>query len=479
MSRRISRYGALALLILPGAAATMSALSAVRRPVDDPDVFWIAAAGRELLEGGALLRENFFSFSAPHTSWVMHEWLLGAPYAWGLAHFGAGFFGLVAALVVVSLTALLLFATPGEAQAKLVAAAFYLPLFGVHLVSARPMVLALLPAAAMLGLAFSTRFGRTQLILAPLLSLLWVNLHGSFPLGPVFLLVAALDARRDRRLRLWATLLSALTLLLQPHGLALFELVLEYLGAGTGGADVARARLLEFQPLFGAGARFVSPTAFAGLALLTLVALWLLARRRAFARVGLFAATGVMATLHARHADLAGLVGAMLLIPAALAGVRWRAARNVSTARARALVLLPALALCVSALWAGPQVDDSLGGSALPRLLADLPEGAHLYTPFALGGRAEWLASGRGVRVFYDSRNDCYPAEVARLAFDLEDDRLTPDEALAALRAAGTTHLVLRRDSPLARALGDAYAVRGAWALYAMPRGAEPRSRGP
>ena len=137
----------------------MSALTASRRGIDDPDVFWIAAAGRQLLHHGSLPRENFFSFTAPHAPWVMHEWLLGPVYALGLGHLGPTFFALLAALTVLAMAALLLFATPGEAQGKVLAAALFLPLFGVHLISARPMVLALLPAAAMLGLAFSPRFG--------------------------------------------------------------------------------------------------------------------------------------------------------------------------------------------------------------------------------------------------------------------------------------------------------------------------------
>jgi hypothetical protein len=31
-----------------------------------------------------------------------------------------------------------------------------------------------------------------------------------------------------------------------------------------------------------------------------------------------------------------------------------------------------------------------------------------------------WLGATRGVRVFYDPRNDCYPPEVAEAAFSLE-----------------------------------------------------------
>lgn len=458
----------LALLILPGAATLMSVLSAVRRPIDDPDVFWIAAAGRELLRHGSLLRENHFSFTAPHAPWVMHEWLLGPLYAWGLSHIGSSFFALSAALVVIALAALLLFATPGTTTGRLFAAALFLPLFGVHLVSARPMVLALLPVAAMVGLAFAPGFGKKHLVLALLLELVWVNIHGSFPLGPLLLVAGALDASRDRRMRLMAAGGAVLAMALQPHGLALFALVLSYVGVGAGAAEVARARLLEFQPLLGEGFRFVSPTAFVGLALLMLVALWLLAKRRAFVRVALFGLTLAMALSHARHADLAGLVGAMIVLPAAVDARPWATSIH-SASRTRIVLLLPAVLLAPVALFAPPLVNDSLGGADLPRLLAQVPDGAQVYTPFALGGRTEWLAADRGVRVFYDSRNDCYPDDVARLAFDLEDGRIDPVDAVEALRREGTTYLLVGHRSPLAQSQPSGrIASEGGLDLYAL-----------
>ena len=54
----------------------------------DPDVWWVAAAGRERLLHGALPTTNLFSFTDPSHPWVMHEWLLAVPYAWMLGRLG-------------------------------------------------------------------------------------------------------------------------------------------------------------------------------------------------------------------------------------------------------------------------------------------------------------------------------------------------------------------------------------------------------
>src|SRR5262249_25503493 len=57
---------------------------AVTEPVDDLDVWWIAAAGRDLLATSAVPRVNAYSYTAPDSPWVMHELAFGLLYAFGL-----------------------------------------------------------------------------------------------------------------------------------------------------------------------------------------------------------------------------------------------------------------------------------------------------------------------------------------------------------------------------------------------------------
>src|SRR5512139_2612761 len=93
------------VLVLLWALALLSAcyamLSAVSVQVSDPDAFWVAAAGRELLAQHRVPTTNLFSFTEPNTPWVMHEWLLGPVYAIGLQQLGPAFF-IATALVLLS-----------------------------------------------------------------------------------------------------------------------------------------------------------------------------------------------------------------------------------------------------------------------------------------------------------------------------------------------------------------------------------------
>lgn len=70
-----------------GAMFALLSLRAVIEPVFDPDVWWVAAVGRDEILRGHLPRTNGYSFVDGAVPWVMHEWLLGAPYALGLARF--------------------------------------------------------------------------------------------------------------------------------------------------------------------------------------------------------------------------------------------------------------------------------------------------------------------------------------------------------------------------------------------------------
>src|SRR4051812_7340509 len=89
-----SRLEVLAVFVATLACAAMAA--AATTPMTDPDIWWVAAAGRDMLSHGAVPRSNLFSYVEPEHPWIMHEWLLGPLYAAGLSHFGPCFFVLLA-----------------------------------------------------------------------------------------------------------------------------------------------------------------------------------------------------------------------------------------------------------------------------------------------------------------------------------------------------------------------------------------------
>lgn len=475
----------------PGAAAVVGAAfaglaaRAATRPIDDPDVWWVAAAGRYVLAAGRAPVENMYSYAEPSRPWVMHEWLLAAPYALGLERLGPSFFALAALLFLSLAAALVVRATLGACR-RPAAGAFMallgLGVFGARLLSARPASAALVFPAAMVLLAFAPRLSRRAAAAAVALELVWANAHGSFPLGVVLLGAGALEHPQDRARRLAAAAAAAGVTLLNPYGPALYGLVLGYLAGDGGGAySFIREHLTEFAPLWRDGGRVVGPAELAGLAALaalsTSAALAPGRRVRALVCSGLLA----LAVMHVRHVELAGLLGAMLLAPHAdaLAGRLGLPPRAGAPARRLSLAALaPGLVLALAAHAAARRERDlagwiapGLGGPAVVALAGVLPAGARVFAPFKESGLLLWLAAERGARVLRDPRNDCYSRETLEAALAL--DVPAPDAATAAARIArsGADHVLLGPGAPLRpwverdprwRAVG----VAGGYALF-------------
>jgi len=443
--------------------------------VADPDGWWVAAAGRRMVAAFAVPRQNRWSFTAPDHPWVMHEWALGPLYRWAAAD--PRFFSALSLLVGLGLIAFVFAGTGrrgGPVAPRLLATAFYAGLFGLASAFSRPTVAALLFAGAMALLATRRRFGWREGLFALLVQLAWTNGHGSFPLGCLLLGWSALAFTEDRPRRLMAAALAVLVTFLNPYGVALHELVVAYATGGGEGLGWARATLVEFQPLWRGGLRFVHPSELVGLGLLVALALRHLVRpgtterREAAARSALALGLALLAALQARHSTLAGLVGTIVLAPAfadllpARRAPRWRPALAIAFGPAL-LVGLAGLAL------GGGRPSPKTGGEGLPAIARRIPDGAAVFVPFHQAGRFVWLTDPRGVRVFYDSRNDCYPRSVAAEGWAAEHRG-----AIGPLRSRGTEWAIARTGTPLEQALADAddwapVATEGTDRLFVRP----------
>jgi hypothetical protein len=190
-----------------------------------------------------------------------------------------------------------------------------------------------------------------------------------------------------------------------------------------------------------------------------------------------------MAIQHVRHLELAGLLGCALLIPVvddlvARACSRIDGAERPAPSTNASRMALAVFAITSAAGLAVITVDargrgladwtiraPDLGGPRLAELLQRVPEGASLYAPFLASGRVIWLGAPRGIRVFYDPRNDCYPEAISSVAFRIEVGEIEPDEARAVLERAGTTHALVVEGSTAERALA------GHWRLDAPAPG--------
>ena len=197
-----------------------------------------------------------------------------------------------------------------------------------------------------------------------------------------------------------------------------------------------------------------------------------------------------LAVLHARHAPMVALVAAIVLVPplddavertglAAYAGGAWTVSRAAAVGSAGVLAAIVGVAFAtVASRSPGAWIDPALGGASLLRLASALPDGANVVTPFRSAGLVLWLESPRGVRVFYDSRNDCYSPEVRHVGLTLLEQ--PPGDIVRELERRGAEYALvpsprgvetaLRRgyDGALSGAPGWSVRTRdGGWCLYA------------
>jgi hypothetical protein len=460
-------------------------------PVVDPDVWWVAAAGRITLAAGAVPTTNVFSFAEPAHPWVMHEWLLGPIYALAVGNAGPRAFVAIALVVAALQLALLLGATVGRARhlgAGLGVALAAMAFFGGRFLSARPTGVSLLFPLVLTPLAVSPRFSIAAAVAAVAVELLWSNTHGSFPLGIALLVLGAWDGAGQRRLRLATAGAAAAATLVNPYGLRLHRFVWSYFRGGEGIYREIHAHIVEFGSIASAWGRTVGPVDVCGLLLVGAVCLGALRDRRFFVRAGFCLLLLASALLHVRHFELAGLVTCILLVPfvddrveawartalpspAALRpnatelacvreGKRQREREQEPTSRRRlatALVLLPACALGVGTFVAAGRArapaEWIADGEAVVPLLAAVPDGAHLYAPFQKAGLAIWYDQPRGVGVLFDSRNDCYSAATFRAYLALDDARTTPERVEALLDGFAVDAALLPEDHSLVKHL--------------------------
>lgn len=455
MKSRLPLLGAIAM----GCVLALGAIGAASGGVaaGDPDVWWVAAAGRES-GWGMPLQTNFFSFTAPEHPWVFHEWLAGPIYASGASAFGTIFFAFVALVGLLSQAgAAIAGALQGERKedaAGLLLALVWAVTVGFHGMSARvTVVVRVLPIAVAL-LAFGRKFNWRHGAACVALTFLWANVHGSFPLAFVLLAAGGLEGHRRAR---WTTAaLSVLASLLTPHGLRVHQLALGYVFGDSSTLDVVHDHLVEFRPIW---EHIDAAGALGRLALLAIALLALGSLRRWPGRAGVVLLMTVLTIRHQRHLALAILLAVPLLRPAL---ARWIPELRIDRKAVAIFALGPAFVLGVAMLVMTP-APQAIGDPGFTELVDRLPSGARVFVPMRFGGRVIWRRFPE-VRPFYDSRNDCYPAEVAREGFELP----STENAESTLVDRNVTHVLIQEHHPL-RVSWPVVARREGWVLYARP----------
>lgn len=412
----------------------------------DADTYWHLAAGRWIIEHGAVPMSDPFSHSMPQAPWTAHEWLSEVVLAQvhGLAGWG-GLVFLAAAMFACTLAVVLRFLLarmePVHAlMFTVVAASMMLS----HL-AARPHVLMWPLLAVWVGsLTNAGEKGEgPPWLLLPLMTI-WANLHGSFMLGLALAGALALDAvlQSPRALRRAAVMrwtafvvLAALAAVVTPWGLHGLLFPFELTSMSVSLSLISEWRPPDFQK-------------FHPLELWLLIVLALACAGRVrlpWLRLVLVLGLVHLALRHHRHVSVLGLVSPFLM--AVPLGAQLRASGGKggdveSLDRVFAALVAPAkpLALAVVvALW-GLMGLGAVGSERFVPAAARTPDAA-VRAAFEAGATGPVFNSYNfggylihaGIPVFIDGRADMYGD--ALMQRYMEAVHLTDSEKLPKLLA--------------------------------------------
>lgn len=437
----LSRAAELALAML-GFVAAADILS-------DNSFLTHLATGRLIIDQGAVPSVDPYSRLAAGQAWTVQSWLPAVVYAsleqifglWSIRVFN-GLIGAGIGLAVWRLTSPARLFMP-----RVVLAAFPL-LIGYHLWSPRPLLIGL---AALVAVVHTAQLGRSGLCLVPVMWV-WVNSHGSWPLGLVLLASITVGAWLDDRNRKpdtigllgWAVVGVAAGAV-SPVGPALWTFPFRVAARGE-----ALAEVVEWQaPSF----RSVGEWLFLGLIPIVLLAAARGARWRALVPAAGFLIIGLTAV---RNLSAASVVIIAMVAPhlAELFGkddgsVETRGSRIVGRALAASIVIV-ALSLAVRpAIDLAPYPVDEVDMLEARGLVADRSVG--LVHREAVGNYLTYRF-GADAAVFMDDRFDYHPVDLTADHVDLIDG----GDFREILDRRGAQVVLWETERPLARWLNEA-----------------------
>ncbi len=438
------------------------------------DTWWLLRAGEEMWRSGRVMLHDEFTHTVAGQYWLNHEWLTEIVF-YGLYQVG-GLPLLTAFCAAAVMTAWVLIAqlTPGplELRLTLISVGAALTVAGW---SVRAQTLTLALFAVTLWILVRQRF----VWALPVVFLVWANLHGAVATGGLLIVAAVLASAilaRERVAKLLGIgVLCLIATTMTPLGLSF------WLEIPT---SMARAKAIGISEW-----RAPSLTNPADLPLwIAIVALGVLIVRRRRALWSWEALMPAIATGFLLWLALQGTRNIALFtlcaVPTAAALLTqdgsWTRHRNRAPSPSKAL----AIALGVSTLACGGVVAYAwsiplarLGWQPLPAEMTTAITNCEgpLYNRYDEGGYIMWFVKGR--RVFMDSRQDPFPAEMVLDQIRLE----ATGEYEPTFRRYGITCALTPEGSPLSQRLkqdGWSEAMAGpGWRVFSSASPKTPSSQ--
>ncbi|HUW03666.1 MAG TPA: hypothetical protein VMW08_15010 [Acidimicrobiales bacterium] len=371
-------------------------------PFSDNSFFTHLATGRLILDRGGIPRVDPYSTTAAGADWVVQSWLFSGVVA-GIEELAGPvgiqvFIGLLTAILGA-----LAWRLTADAESIIPRIALTAAVVGVGSAfwSERPALVGLI-FLAVLRLRLERRTGPTWWIVP--MMWVWVNVHGSFPLGVVLVAVWLVGNRADRRTHPQEKALALTTVggvllgAVNPLGLQLLLFPVELLGR----SEVLRV-VIEWQaPGF--------DTLGQQLFLLILAAAIVGVARSATWTDGLVVSVFVIAALlGSRNLPVA----ALLIAPVAARGLR-----GVGTIRGDRPLPFPAVFVTAAVLLFGVAVSGRSAGAqfnlrSYPVRATAYLEAEGLSRPVTadIVGNFRELLFGEEAEAYFDDRFDMYPPE--------------------------------------------------------------------
>lgn len=401
-------------------AIGLPVLVALVVPMPAVDLAYQVRAGDEILRVGVIPATDTWTFTVAGTAWTDQQWLAQVLLALGHRAGGWELLAVLRAALVGLALALSIGASMARGSGTRAASILALLVFALAApaLALRPQLFGITIFAGLLWLIATRREHPSRYWVAPVLVLLWANLHGSFVLAPLVLGYAWLDdvARgRPSRQSLAVLLLGVAATLVNPFGPGVWGYA-----AGIGANPAITDRVSEWQrttPFTVPGALFYASA---------IGTLLVMVRGRAALRwpdwlwtagmlaIGVWTVRG-LAWWPFAAAFVVAAVLPVLLPPRSAAAVA-RSARPSPIAAIIAMLFV--LAIVTSLPWWRP-VDPLTGRVGLlayaPSGLAQAVRdsagpGDRVYLPQTWASWFEWAAADP--EYFLDSRFELFPAAV-------------------------------------------------------------------
>jgi hypothetical protein len=419
----------------------------------DPDLFARVAMGRLTTLFGAVPTSDPFAFTPKHPLWIDHEWLSGVVFYWIAVNFGD--VGLYISKLILPLWSLVFVFR----CARLVAPEAYGTLLWITLcfmhasfawastIRCQAFTYLFVPVTLYALLTYRANGERRYLLLLPLLTLPWANMHGGFTLGLIIQAsFVAAEMWRRKRWQLPATIfaLSVAATAFNPYGFG------TYWGYILSALSMHRTSISEWSPVWRDSVTFWSTLPFA------IAVAWGMWLRRG--RVDLWHAFLLAFATYSgfRHIRLVAFmmitygVFALPLFSLVLSRIKEHAARRfVLVERAASLCIALGLPLvlgseCIRLLAAPFSLDYSIYPVSVCNWLRNTqPPGQRVLVDFNGGSLALWRLYPHSLISIDGRYEEVYPAEVETLvarAFEFGTE-----EGKAALAIVGPTFIIARK----------------------------------